>query len=98
MSGNLFDNERGDAAHVEPTGRSAEGAKAGTPPPQRMRPRTLAEVVGQDEILGPGKPLREAIERDLLQSIILWGPPGTGKTTLAPPLSQGGDGARRPPP
>src|SRR6185369_7692970 len=38
---------------------------------------------GQDEILGPGKPLREAIERDLLQSIILWGPPGTGKTTLA---------------
>jgi putative ATPase len=48
-----------------------------------MRPRTLDEVVGQDEILAPGKPLREAIERDLLQSIILWGPPGTGKTTLA---------------
>ncbi len=48
-----------------------------------MRPRTLDEVVGQDEILAPGRPLREAIERDLLQSIILWGPPGTGKTTLA---------------
>jgi putative ATPase len=48
-----------------------------------MRPRSLDEVVGQDEILAPGKPLREAIERDLLQSIILWGPPGTGKTTLA---------------
>ena len=48
-----------------------------------MRPRTLDEVVGQDDILAPGKPLREAIERDLLQSIILWGPPGTGKTTLA---------------
>jgi putative ATPase len=48
-----------------------------------MRPRTLDEVVGQDEILAPGKPLREAIERDLLQSIIFWGPPGTGKTTLA---------------
>jgi len=48
-----------------------------------MRPRTLDEVVGQDEILAPGKPLREAIERDVLQSIILWGPPGTGKTTLA---------------
>jgi putative ATPase len=48
-----------------------------------MRPRTLDEVVGQDAILAPGKPLREAIERDLLQSIILWGPPGTGKTTLA---------------
>ena len=43
----------------------------------------LDDVVGQDEILAPGRPLREAIERDLLQSIILWGPPGTGKTTLA---------------
>jgi len=48
-----------------------------------MRPRTLDEVVGQEEILAPGRPLREAIERDLIQSIILWGPPGTGKTTLA---------------
>jgi putative ATPase len=48
-----------------------------------MRPRSLDEVLGQDEILAPGRPLREAIERDLLQSIILWGPPGTGKTTLA---------------
>src|ERR671925_503218 len=56
---------------------------AGTPLADRMRPRTLDEMVGQDEILAPGKPLREAIERDLLQSIILWGPPGTGKTTLA---------------
>jgi putative ATPase len=48
-----------------------------------MRPRTFDELVGQEELLAPGKPLREAIERDLLQSIILWGPPGTGKTTLA---------------
>src|ERR687897_927257 len=56
---------------------------AGTPLAERMRPRTFEEVVGQEETLGPGKPLREAIERDLLQSIILWGPPGTGKTTLA---------------
>jgi len=48
-----------------------------------MRPRTFDEFVGQEELLAPGKPLREAIERDLLQSIILWGPPGTGKTTLA---------------
>src|SRR5438132_7110188 len=59
------------------------GPASGTPLAERMRPRTLDEVLGQDDILAPGKPLREAIERDLLQSIILWGPPGTGKTTLA---------------
>src|ERR687886_1959508 len=56
---------------------------APAPLAERMRPRTFDEFVGQEELLGPGKPLREAIERDLLQSIILWGPPGTGKTTLA---------------
>ena len=50
---------------------------------ERMRPRSLDEVEGQEELIGPGRPLREAIERDLLQSIIFWGPPGTGKTTLA---------------
>jgi putative ATPase len=48
-----------------------------------MRPRTFDEFVGQDDLLAPGRPLRDAIERDRLQSIILWGPPGTGKTTLA---------------
>ena len=56
---------------------------APAPLAERMRPRSFDEFVGQDELLAPGKPLREAIERDLLQSIILWGPPGTGKTTLA---------------
>jgi putative ATPase len=60
---------------------------AATPAPaplaDRMRPRTFEELVGQEELLAPGKPLREAIERDLLQSIILWGPPGSGKTTVA---------------
>src|SRR3989454_5182261 len=59
------------------------GPVAPSPLAERMRPRTFDEFVGQDELLAPGKPLREAIERDLLQSIILWGPPGTGKTTLA---------------
>jgi putative ATPase len=57
--------------------------RAPSPLAERMRPRTFDEFVGQQELLAPGKPLREAIERDLLQSIILWGPPGTGKTTLA---------------
>jgi putative ATPase len=56
---------------------------APAPLAERMRPRTFDEFVGQQKLLAPGTPLREAIERDLLQSIILWGPPGTGKTTLA---------------
>ena len=75
MNASLFDEHDDHAA--------AANVDASTPLAERMRPRTLDEVVGQDEILGPGTPLREAIERDLLQSIILWGPPGTGKTTLA---------------
>lgn len=49
----------------------------------RMRPRTLDEFVGQEEIVGPGRALRRAIESDRVPSMILWGPPGTGKTTLA---------------
>lgn len=49
----------------------------------RLRPRTLDEVVGQEELLGDGRPLRVLIEGDRLSSVILWGPPGTGKTTIA---------------
>ena len=48
-----------------------------------MRPRTLSEYVGQEHLLGPGRLLRRAIEQDAVRSCILWGPPGTGKTTLA---------------
>src|SRR6201992_801444 len=50
---------------------------------ERMRPRTLDEYVGQDHLLAPGKPLRVQIERDDTSSMIFWGPPGVGKTTLA---------------
>jgi putative ATPase len=50
---------------------------------ERMRPRTLDEFIGQEKLLGPGKPLRQQIENDKITSMLLWGPPGCGKTTLA---------------
>jgi putative ATPase len=55
----------------------------GRPLAERLRPKALDEFVGQEHILGPGKPLRLRIEKDQLGSMILWGPPGVGKTTLA---------------
>ncbi len=67
-----------------------------TPPPplaERMRPRTLDEVVGQGHLVGPDSPLRHAAERGRLPSLVLWGPPGTGKTTIAGLLAEAG-GAR----
>lgn len=56
---------------------------AGEPLAERMRPRALEEYVGQERLLGPGKPLRRRIDQDAVSSMILWGPPGSGKTTLA---------------
>src|SRR5271155_249289 len=60
-----------------------EESPSGRPLADRMRPQSLDEFIGQEELLGPGKPLRVQIERDDLSSMLLWGPPGSGKTTLA---------------
>ncbi len=65
------------------TGTSAGDRRGRSPLADRIRPETLEAFVGQLHILGPGKPLRKQIERDELHSMILWGPPGSGKTTLA---------------
>jgi putative ATPase len=72
----------------EPHGAALAGAAASSKPgPQplaeQLRPRTLNDVVGQQHLVGPGRPLREAFEAQRLHSMILWGPPGVGKTTLA---------------
>ena len=66
--------------HIEPRETPFDGSQ---PLAERMRPRTLDELVGQEKLLGPGKPLRVQIERDEIGSMIFWGPPGCGKTTLA---------------
>lgn len=78
-TGRLFDED----PDGQPGGRNVRPPLA-----DRVRPRSFDELVGQDDLLAPGRPLRVAIERDLLQSIILWGPPGTGKTTLARLIAQ----------
>src|SRR5215510_991933 len=71
MSGSLFEEDKPSAPPPD------------APLADRLRPQTLDEVVGQGHLLDPGKPLRTAIERDQVPSMILWGPPGVGKTTLA---------------
>src|SRR5919198_1780263 len=62
---------------------AAEKDEHGKPLADRLRPRRLEDFVGQEHVLGPGSALRRAIEADQVPSLILWGPPGTGKTTLA---------------
>jgi putative ATPase len=61
---------------------------ATTPLAARMRPKTLEEFVGQEDLVGPGRALRRAIEGDAVPSMILWGPPGSGKTTLAEVIAE----------
>jgi putative ATPase len=61
---------------------------AAAPLAVRMRPRTLEELVGQEQLRAPGSPLRQLVEGDQAMSLLLWGPPGTGKTTIAAILSQ----------
>ena len=65
------------------SGSAERELERNSPLAERMRPTTLDEVVGQTHLLGPGKPLRSLVETGRLYSIVLWGPPGTGKTTLA---------------
>jgi len=67
----------------QPTPGSENLSDRTRPLADRMRPRTLDEFVGQEDLVAPGKPLRTQIERDDIGSLIFWGPPGTGKTTLA---------------
>ncbi|MDQ3294307.1 MAG: AAA family ATPase, partial [Actinomycetota bacterium] len=62
---------------------AADRLRRQSPLAVRLRPRTLDEVVGQEALLAPGAPMRSLIESDTLRSVILWGPPGTGKTTIA---------------
>jgi putative ATPase len=67
---------------IGPNRDAKEAAPALQPLAERMRPRTLDEFIGQEKLLGPGKPLRVQIESDNLSSMLFWGPPGCGKTTL----------------
>lgn len=85
MTESLFDDLPAPPPPAGAPAKARKGAAPAGPVPlaERLRPRTLDEVIGQRHLLGPGKPLRTAFETGRLHSMILWGPPGVGKTTLA---------------
>src|SRR3982074_261264 len=82
----LFTDEPPDGdlpARAGESGLAADEASGSVPLSTRMRPRTLEEFVGQEHAVGPASGWRRPLESDALPSLILWGPPGSGKTTLA---------------
>ncbi len=83
----LFDYDAGEADPSRGRGTLAGNEHESAPLAVRMRPRTLDELVGQRHLLAPGSPLRQLVEADRPMALILWGPPGTGKTTIAAILS-----------
>ncbi|MBQ1763917.1 MAG: replication-associated recombination protein A [Aquincola sp.] len=85
MTESLFDDLPAPPPPAGAPAKARKGAAPAGPVPlaERLRPRNLDEVIGQRHLLGPGKPLRTAFETGRLHSMILWGPPGVGKTTLA---------------
>jgi putative ATPase len=86
----LFDTPGSPAGSgaVASGGSLADATHSSAPLAVRMRPRTLEELVGQEQLRAPGSPLRQLVEGDQSLSLLLWGPPGTGKTTIASIISQ----------